>query len=120
MQLDSVYVDPGFLLLAVGDDGQRLGCVGARPLPKTPTGSRCEVRRLFVRDQGRGLGVGRALADQLVIQAQLAGFTKLVLNTLPEMTEAVGLYESMGFRECEPYVDEPLDGVLYFSFDLAP
>ena len=118
MQLDSVYAAPGFLLLAVGDDGQRLGCVGARALPKTPLGPSCEVRRLFVRDQGRGLGVGRALAGQLIIQAQLAGFTTLVLNTLPEMTEAVGLYKSMGFRECEPYVDEPLDGVLYFSLSL--
>ena len=78
----------------------------------------CEIRRLFVRSEGRGGGLGRALADRLVDDAGLAGFSRLVLNTLPEMTEAIHLYESMGFQQCDPYVEEPLDGVLYFGVDL--
>lgn len=34
------------------------------------------------------------------------------------MEQAISLYQSMGFKPCEPYVEEPLDGVLYFALDL--
>jgi putative acetyltransferase len=116
VQLDLIYQEPGLLLLAQADDGTRLGCVGLRVLPTHAaapvTG---EIRRLFVRDQARGTGLGRRLAEQLVVHAQEAEMSRLVLNTLPAMTEAQALYSSMGFESCSPYVDEPLDGVLYYS-----
>ena len=119
MQLDSVYQAPGLLLLAEADDGTRLGCVGLRALPVDPAAPRTgEIRRLFVRDEGRGTGLGRRLAQQLVIEAQTAAISRLVLNTLPEMTAAQAFYASMGFEPCTPYVDESLDGVLYYSLSL--
>jgi putative acetyltransferase len=115
VQLESFYLDPGFLLLATNDDGERLGCVGARA---TSDVRQCEVRRMFIRPEGRGKGLGRALTDRLIVEAAEAGFTHLVLNTLPAMSEAICLYESMGFVRCDPYVDEPLEGVLYYSLTL--
>lgn len=117
VQLATVYAAPGFLLLAQGDGGERLGCVGLRSLPgDTPLIG--EIRRLFVRQEGRGERLGRRLADALVERAEAAGFEQLVLNTLPEMTEAIGLYESLGFARIEPYVDEPLKETLYYGLQL--
>ncbi len=116
MQLDSIYQAPGLLLLAQADDGTRLGCVGLRVFPTdAATPATGEIRRLFVRDSARGTGLGRRLAEQLVVHAQAAEMSLLVLSTLPAMTEAQALYSSMGFELCTPYVDEPLDGVLYYS-----
>ena len=87
-----------------------------RMLPTQPaTPATAEIRRLFVRDEARGTGLGRRLAEQLVAHAQAADISRLVLNTLPAMTEAQALYVSMGFESCAPYVDEPLDGVLYYE-----
>ncbi len=110
-----MYAEPGFLLLARSDDGERLGCVGLRSMGTTDGVVIGEIRRLFVRAEGRGMGLGRRLVDELAHDAYAAGIGRLVLNTLPEMAEATSLYTSMGFEQCEPYVDEPLDGVLYYS-----
>lgn len=119
MQLDSIYQEPGVLLLAQANDGTRLGCVGLRVLPTDAgTPATGEIRRLFVRDEARGTGLGRRLANQLVVHAQAAELSRLVLNTLPAMTEAQALYASIGFELCTPYVDEPLDGVLYYSLSV--
>jgi len=120
VQLDSVYASPGFLLLAVDDVGERLGCVGLRALEGDGDAyaASAEVRRLFVRDKARGSGLGRRLAGTLVEQAIGNGISRLVLNTLPAMSQAIALYESMGFEQVEPYVEEPLDEVLYFALDV--
>ncbi|GEM_PF-2481727 len=69
-----------------------------------------------MRHQGRGIGLGRRLAEQLVVHAHMASILRLVLNTLPTMVEAHALYAAMGFEPCTPYVDEALDGVLSFHF----
>lgn len=120
VQLDTIYADPGFLLLAREANGERLGCVGLRTIddagqPAKVTG---EIRRLFVRDPGRGTGVGVALVERLVEDAQTSGFERLVLNTLPSMSEAIGLYGRAGFSASAPYAEEPLEDTLYFARDL--
>ncbi|MBT5753817.1 MAG: hypothetical protein KC481_02185 [Acidimicrobiaceae bacterium] len=75
------------------------------------------MRRLFVRHEGRGTGLGRRLAEHLVSRP---GGIELAprLNTLPAMVEAQALYSSMGIEPCAPYVGESLDGVL--SISLSP
>lgn len=118
VQLASVYTAPGFLLLAQGEGGERLGCVGLRPLPGSGP-LMGEIRRLFVRQEERGERRGHRLAEALMARARVAGFEQLVLNTLPEMTEAVRLYESLGFARIEPYVDEPLEETLYYGLHLS-
>lgn len=42
----------------------------------------------------------------------------VALNTLPTMTQAIGLYRDLGFTPVDPYVADPTDGVLYFNLDL--
>lgn len=119
MQLDTIYSNPGLLLLATGDAGERLGCVGLRSLGECDGVLIGEVRRLYVRDAGRGTGLGRRLMADLTAHAVDAGFGELVLNTMPAMHEAVSLYESLGYGPIEPYVDEPADGTLYLGVPVS-
>jgi putative acetyltransferase len=115
-RLDAMYAPPaGCLLLAwLGDEA--VGCAGLRRL----SASVCEMKRLYVRDRVRGRGFGRQLAAQLLAQARELGYRSMVLDTLAGMREARGLYESLGFRACGPYYENPLPGVVYMGLDLGP
>jgi len=109
--LPGAYGPPrGALLLAPGD-----GCVGVRPLDAATA----EMKRLYVRPQARGTGLGRVLARAAVAHAREAGFSRLVLDTLPDkMAEAVALYRSMGFADTAPYLPEPTPGALCLELRL--
>ena len=109
------YARPtGRLLLAI-DGEAALGVVGLRALERAD----CEMKRLYVRPAGRGLGVGRLLTTALINEARLAGYQRMLLDTLPGMAEAQRIYRSMGFREIAPYCDNPIAGTLYMALDLT-
>jgi putative acetyltransferase len=95
-ELPGAYAPPlGRLLLAVASSsGAAVGCVGVRPLD----GGACEMKRLYLRPQSRGHGLGRRLVAAALDGARQAGHRRMVLETLPRMTEARRLYESLGFR----------------------
>jgi ribosomal protein S18 acetylase RimI-like enzyme len=63
----------------------------------------CEVKRLYVRPQARGQGVGRALMQALVGEAAKAGYGVIRLETLETMSRAQTLYRSLGFEHIAPY-----------------
>src|ERR1700744_813535 len=92
----------GELLLARGGKGTPLACVGLRPLSADGC---CEMKRLYVTPEGRGLGLGKALAETVVAEAQRIGYREMLLDTLPSLTAAIGLYERMGFRQIPAYYD---------------
>ena len=109
------YAPPqGALLLARRTDGLALGCVGLRPL----SADVCEMKRLYVTEAGRGLGLGRALAEAAVDQARRIGYCEMKLDTLPRLDAAIALYRSMGFREIPAYYQTPIAGTLFFSLNL--
>jgi ribosomal protein S18 acetylase RimI-like enzyme len=108
------YARPAGRLLLATNGASILGVVGLRPL----RGADCEMKRLYVRPAGRGLGVGRLLTTTLIDEARLAGYQRMLLDTLPGMTEAQRIYRSMGFREIAPYCENPIAGTLYMAFDL--
>jgi ribosomal protein S18 acetylase RimI-like enzyme len=106
------YAPPkGALFLARGTDGQTFGCVGIRPFGDHGA---CEVKRLYVRPAGRGTGAGRALASAAVAFARVAGYREILLDTLPQMTAAIGLYCSLGFEAIPPYWPSGVPDLLYF------
>lgn len=105
----------GCLLLAV-DSHRVVGCVGVRRLKGDATG--CEMKRLYVRADGRGRGVGRTLAQSAVAAGRRLGYRRMVLDTLPTMTAAAALYDELGFREAAPYYDNPNPGVRYLELTL--
>jgi GNAT superfamily N-acetyltransferase len=114
--MPGIYASPkGELLLARGKDGEPLGCVGLRPLPQDGC---CEMKRLYVTPAGRGLGVGRALAETIVAQARRIGYREMRLDTLPTLTAALALYARMGFTAIPPYYDTPIVGTLFFRLVL--
>jgi putative acetyltransferase len=113
--LPGEYAPPrGSLLLAMV--GSRpAGCVGLRPFePGT-----CEMKRLFVRNEFRGQGVGRRLVDRVLADARHIGYRRMRLDTVPEMSEAIHLYRQKGFVEIAPYRYNPIPGALYFELDLG-
>jgi ribosomal protein S18 acetylase RimI-like enzyme len=105
------YAPPaGELLLARDANGTPIGAVGLRPLD--PPGC-CEMKRLYVAPEGRGLGLGRALAEALVQAAERIGYREMRLDTLPSMAGAQVLYRKLGFEVIASYYDTPIAGTLF-------
>jgi ribosomal protein S18 acetylase RimI-like enzyme len=106
--LPGPYAPPdGELLLAKRGD-HVLGCIALRPLePGT-----AEIKRLFVRPQARGAGVGKALVADAVKLAAERGYRTINLDTLPEMAAAIALYRSFGFAPIPPYGSHPYPGLV--------
>jgi carbonic anhydrase len=119
-ELPGKYSAPaGRLLLAYHNDepqgAQVAGCGALRPF----SDAICEMKRLYVRPEFRGRGVGRALTLALITAAREIGYRVLRLDTLPEMREAHQLYQQLGFREISPYCPNPVEGVRYLELDLS-
>jgi putative acetyltransferase len=119
-ELPGKYASPaGCLLLAYYGDNHasdRLaGCGALRPL----SAEICEMKRLYVRPEFRGHGIGRALTLALITAAREIGYRAMRLDTLPEMREAHKLYEELGFQEIAPYCANPVEGVRYLELDLS-
>jgi putative acetyltransferase len=112
--LPGKYAPPtGALFIAV--NGERTaGCVALRKLEDAV----CEMKRLFVRPQFRGRGLGRQLAVRIVDEAIRLGYSLMLLDTLDRLEKAMKLYESLGFVRTEPYYHNPLPGVVYWKLDL--
>lgn len=100
----------GALLIARRSSGEAIGCVALRALEQPGT---CEMKRLYVTPEGRGLGLGRALAEAAADRARDLGHRELHLDTLPDMTAAQSLYARMGFEPVAAYYDTPVDGTVF-------
>ncbi|RPJ41209.1 MAG: GNAT family N-acetyltransferase [Candidatus Latescibacterota bacterium] len=114
-ELPGAYAPPRGRLLLAFDAGRAAGCAALRPAGEDT----CEMKRLYARPAHRGSGLGRRLAEALLAEARAAGYRRMVLDTLPSMTAAIGLYRSLGFRERPPYTFNPHEGALYFEIDLV-
>jgi ribosomal protein S18 acetylase RimI-like enzyme len=79
----------------------------------------CEMKRLYVAPQGRGLGLGKALIDTAIKEAVRIGYDRMTLDTLPRMAAAVDLYQKKGFVQIGAYYDTPLTGTMFFERMLA-
>jgi putative acetyltransferase len=107
----------GALLLATVD-GRYAGCCAMRPLDTSDYPNACEMKRLFVREAFRGLGLGRKLAEGILDAARMAGYDCILLDTLNEMESARALYEDLGFAEIPPYYYNPIPGAHYLRAEL--
>lgn len=109
--LGEMYGPPdGALFLAVLA-GVPIGCVGVRRLDARC----CEMKRLYVRPQGRGHGLGRRLAERAMDAGRAAGYAAMRLDTLPTMGDAQALYERLGFRDVAAYRANPVAGTRFLE-----
>ncbi len=113
--LPGAYVPPEGRLLLATHEATPAGSVA---LHKLDLGI-CEMKRLFVRPQFRGKGLGRALAERIIADAQRIGYKQLRLDTVePMMRAAVVMYRQLGFHEIAPYRENPIAGALYMELEL--
>lgn len=112
--LPGEYAVPYGRLLIAKFDGEIAGCGALRPLTLPVI---CEMKRMYVRPQFRGYGIGRIIAHRIVNEARKIGYQKMRLDTVPKMTEAITLYRSLGFTEIAPYRENPIEGALYMELD---
>ena len=105
-ELPGKYGPPQGRLLLASMNGQAGGCVALRLFDQT----RGEVKRLYVRPQFRGSGVGKALMNALAAEARGIGYSELIADTIPDvMATALAMYERLGFERITPYSDETPD-----------
>jgi GNAT superfamily N-acetyltransferase len=114
--LPGAYARPRGRLLLARIVGEPAGCVAMRAL----SDSDAEMKRLFIRPQYRGMGLGRVLAECVIDEARGLGYRTLKLDTLPGMAEAQHLYRSLGFVDAPAYNDNPVAGVRFMSLALEP
>lgn len=106
--LPAPYVSPAGVLLvairsgpdALQDEASALGCGGLVAL-ETP--GEAEIKRVYVRPTARGRGVGEAIVRELMRFAEIVGFSRVRLDTAPELQAAIRLYERLGFTHILPY-----------------
>lgn len=108
------YLPPAGALLIARCDGQLAGSIALRRFDEVC----CEMKRLYVRENFRGLGVGGALAGAIIDTAKSMGYQRMRLDTLPGMDGAQRLYRSLGFKEIPAYYENPIAGTKYLELDL--
>ncbi len=109
------YAPPDGRLLIAEYRGQLAGCVALHKLEAEI----CEMKRLYLRPQLRGRGVGRTLAEAVIAEARAIGYRKMRLDTVePVMPNAVAMYRRLGFVEIDPYRANPIAGALYMELGL--
>jgi GNAT superfamily N-acetyltransferase len=113
-RLPGAYSPPGGRLgLAIIDD-EAAGCVGLKPF----RGDRCEAKRLYVRPSYRGQGLGAALLEWVIAEAKAAGYAEMVGDTMPVMTDALRMYDRLGFERTGPYDENPTPGAIFLRLRL--
>jgi ribosomal protein S18 acetylase RimI-like enzyme len=77
------------------------------------------MKRLYVAQEFRGLGIGRSLAIDVIERARKIGYTRMRLDTVASMKAARELYKSLGFKEIESYRYNPLEGATFMELELT-
>jgi len=112
--LPGKYARPGGVLGLLLVEGQAAGCVALRRFDEI----RGEFKRLYVLPEYRGRGAGRALLGWVMERAREIGYRELVADTMPEMAEALAMYERAGFERTGPYAADATPGAVYLRIAL--
>jgi ribosomal protein S18 acetylase RimI-like enzyme len=112
--IPSNYGPPEGCVLLAFHKNNLAGCVGVR---KFKDGI-CEMKRLYVRPEFRRKKIGITLSKSIIEASCKIGYKYMRLDTLPQMKEAIALYQSLGFKEIKPYRYNPFEGAKFFELSL--
>ena len=113
--LSRMYGPPRGVLLLAEIEGMPAGCAAVRPLEDLT----CELKRVYVRPDFRGTGMGRRLTETAMQAAREMGYKSIRLDTLPQMAAAQRLYEDLGFRDIPAYYGKPVAGQRFMEAVLS-
>lgn len=102
-EMAEAYAGPGAAYFVALVDGEIVGGAGIGPLVGGPEDV-CELKKMYLLGEARGLGLGRRLMERCLDAARDAGYGRCYLETLGHMTEARRLYERNGFTP----IDAPM------------
>ena len=105
------YTPPEGRLLIAMQNNQVAGCVALRKFEDNI----CEMKRLYVKPEFRGMKIGKLLAERILEEAKSIGYKKMYLDTVPSMKEAIQLYKNLGFNEINPYRYNPQPGAIFME-----
>ncbi len=112
--LPGKYQPPDGALILALVEGREAGCIALRKISKDI----CEMKRLYIREKYRGLGLGKKLVGMIIDEAVNKNYQYMRLDTLPTMKSAQSLYLSFGFYDIEPYVYNPIQGTRFMELKL--
>ncbi len=115
--LPGKYAPPSGTLLLATERQKAIGCGALRRIDLVENRT-CEMKRLYVCPEARGLGIGKRIANRLIQDAVRLGYATMVLDTLARLEAALHLYSSLGFVSTEPYYENPIPDVIYLKLDL--
>ena len=108
--LSEVFTAPGSKYFVVEENGLILGGGGIYPTQNLPEGI-CELVKLYLSHAARGKGIGKLLLEKCFEAAKGLGYTKMYLETMPELQQAMKVYEKFGFN----YLKGPLGNTGHFG-----
>lgn len=97
---DKYMAPDGTFFLALYNN-EPAGCIGLRRFDSTS----CEMKRMYVKPEFRGSGIGIKLCEVFLETARLYGYARVLLDTNKEMPEAISIYRGLGFIPIPPYCD---------------
>ena len=116
-QLEEDYAPPQGATLLVTFDGKPVGC----GMFHTFAPGIAEIKRVYLKEDIRGMGAGRRLMEAIIARIQAADFEMIYMDTGKPLIAARALYAKLGFRERGPYAETPPEAediIVYFDMDL--
>jgi ribosomal protein S18 acetylase RimI-like enzyme len=105
------YKEPEGAFIIAKENNNTIGCVGIRKLENKI----CEMKRLFVKENHKGKGIGKKLVEKIIEQAKIKNYEKMRLDTINTMEAALNIYYRNGFYQIEPYYNNPHDNIVYLE-----
>jgi len=112
--LSETYSSPNGGLCIVLKDDKAVGIAGIKRFNETE----CEVKRMYVQPESRGLGIGKLLITHCIEIAKSLNYDTVKLDTADFMKSAIKLYIDSGFIEIPAYRHNPYEEARFFEMKL--
>jgi putative acetyltransferase len=111
--LYELFRKPKSAYFVVVKDDRIMGGGGIFPTEGLPEDT-CELVKMYLLPEARGIGLGRTIIEKCIETARELGFRRIYLETMPELQQALKVYERFGFT----YLDGPMGNSGHFGCEL--